>query len=81
MRNSVTRWVVTIPSAFKGFRMLALPCQGINSFETKEKAEEWIRSYLKQGRYDVLGIDMIAQPWDCHPVHLDPISVYGRAPQ
>jgi hypothetical protein len=76
--NPVSRWVVTVPAATLGWRTLAFPCQGRHTFGTQEEAEQWIRDYHKQGRYDALGADLKATTWPCYPGHFDPTCIYRR---
>jgi hypothetical protein len=81
MKNTeyVTRWVVTIPSKdMKGFRTLALPCQGRHTYETEDGANEWIKAYLENGNRDILGDDLKAMPCPCYPGHFDPARVWFR---
>jgi len=81
MTAAVTRWVVSVPSPFKGYRILAHPAQGRHTYATKEEAEQWISAYRKQGRTEILGNDLQATGWPCYPDHFDPISIYQRSKQ
>jgi len=82
MKNTqfVTRWVVTVPTkgGLPGHRRLAHPCQGRHTYATKEEAEGWIKAYFAQGRMDVLGNDLKAQPCPCYPGHFDPSRIWFK---
>lgn len=79
--ESVTRYVPTYVNR-DGMRTLVLACQGRDTFETEQAAQEWLNAAVTNNSADrvreVWGDNprFEVRPCPCWPGHFDPKGVY-----
>lgn len=78
--KTVKRWVITHRSKLTGMITLAQGAQGRYTYETKQEAEDMIKSIMSNNVEatikSVYGLPLVAREVDCWAGHFDPVRIY-----